>query len=205
MSKKNLIFSTFGLLILISTFVSAYGYRNFDYSNPMGLIQNEWVLFLLIFAVFFSLIFFAISKTFQENRMTAVVISAVLSLIIAASLSEKFYLRQHFGQWVVLIAILIAVFSVLKIMVGHLGISAFLALITATLIFLRTSVDPLMSFPYEVISNPLFGLYDFFVNWFVIIILILITGYMIYYQIKEEKYHRAVRRKHKRELLAEHG
>jgi len=183
----NKFFIIIFMTLFLTTSVLAYngfGGGGWYYSSPMDFLESPWIVFLLVFAVFFALIFFSLAKTFKGNTAVPITISVVISFLIAAMFSEKFYIRQYLGDWIFLIAILIAIFAVMKILLGHLGISVLFAAITGVLIFLKTYIDPYIDFPYNIISSPLFRIYEFFVSWHIIWIAGILTVILAYLQVR---------------------
>jgi hypothetical protein len=98
------------------------------FSRPQDLLQNEWVLFGVVFLICFAMIYLALSNFFfREKRKTladvlmgikdkssakgpVVVISFALSLLISMSLTQSDYLQAYLGAGA---AVGILIFSVI--------------------------------------------------------------------------------------------
>lgn len=178
MNKKIL----FILLILSSLpLVSAQSWNSYGYGylSPQDLLNNEWVVFGLIFAVFFAVIFFALGKTFRDNLGVAAIVSLALSFFISAIISQRVsfygYIGEDVGGWIFLFAILIIIAFALKALLD-LGGAIGLALgLVGSWFFIRY-IDWETLLPYSVATNEIFL---FVQQWFIGLIVIIIAIFIL--------------------------
>lgn len=177
------------LIFLLSIFfiplVSAY-YR---YTSPADLLNNQWVIFGLIFLIFFSLIFFALGKTFRENMMASLVISASLSFFISAVLSQRINFYGYFGEGIggiiFLIVFLIIFTFVLKAVYdtsGPAGLSIGIFLIGLFLGLTRWEYQEII--PYSIIDSQIFQIVT---NPWIIIPITIVVAIVIFANRKKLK------------------
>ncbi|MFH1431004.1 MAG: hypothetical protein ABIG37_00865 [Nanoarchaeota archaeon] len=177
--KKGVGILALFLLVLTIPLASAYnGWGGYYGWSPAQLLENEWVVFSLIFLIFFSLIFYTLGKTMKENRTAAFIISAAISLFVSFAISNKTtfygYLGAKIGSWAFIIVGLVAVAIILKSIwnIFHgTGLFASLFLIW----FVLSKINP-----YDVLSNELrtsviLGIFNFLKGSTFLIILIVLT------------------------------
>ncbi|MEM4230586.1 MAG: hypothetical protein QXF25_01800, partial [Candidatus Pacearchaeota archaeon] len=175
--NKNKIFF---LLIFIESVlvlpVLAYNGWSYGYFSPSQLLQNEWVVFGLIFVIFFGLIFIAISRSMKENVVVAGVISIAISLFISLTISQRAMFYGYFGEgigsWIFVIALIVAIAFFTKFITDLIGgIGLFLSLGFIWLIL--SNIDPYSLFPFDIIYSPYFWLYEFFISQTFLAILVI--------------------------------
>lgn len=83
------------LLVAMINFVSAQ-----EISELLGSIDQSAMIIYGMFIIFFSLLFFALSKViFKENRATAGIIAAVLSILIVYGINKsEFNVEEFFSD-----------------------------------------------------------------------------------------------------------
>jgi len=167
----------FGLILLLLSLqmVSAYNGSGYGWSSPTQWLQNEWVVFGLIFVIFFAMIFFGISKTMKENLGVAAVIAFGLSAFIAFTISQRTifygYVGEGLGNWFFIIAILIAAVFFIRFITNIIGgAGMFLALFAIWLVL--SNVDPYAVLPSQFMYSNYFSLYQFFASSTFLVILI---------------------------------
>lgn len=113
--------------------VSAYTTFSYYLRTPGDLLNNEWFLFILIFAIFFAVIYYSVSKTFTGNKGVAVVLSGAIAILIAGAVSRRAwyygYLGETIGSWMFILAAVIGIFFLMRFasrMFGGIGILAIL-------------------------------------------------------------------------------
>lgn len=123
--KKGFVALVFlSLIELVSAYNGWGGSWSYGFS-PSELLQNEWVLFALVFLLFFAIIYLAIGKPFKENRMAALVIAAIISFLIASAFTQRAYfykgLSEEVFNWVLILAVLIAIVFILRATLYFIG------------------------------------------------------------------------------------
>lgn len=118
-NSKKIVSAVF--IINLIAIVSAYGWGSWGYySSPSDLLQNEWVMFAGIFILFFAIVFFAVSKTFKENKGAAIVVALVVSLFISMAVVQRgwlySYAGEEIGSWALVIALLLIIGLIIKLM-----------------------------------------------------------------------------------------
>ncbi len=82
--KKGVLFIF--LLFAMISFVSAQG----DLSELLGSIDQASMIIYALFIIFFSILFFSLSKTmFKEDRAVAGILAAVISLLIVYGINKS--------------------------------------------------------------------------------------------------------------------
>lgn len=149
--KLAKIISAAFLSLIILPMISAYNGLSYYLRSPWEIIQNPWIFFILVFALFFAVTYFAIGKRIS-SKGPAAVISAVISLFIAAAISQRgwYYgiLGEGVGSLIITLAIilgLILVIRALTITFGGIGLIA--TLFIGWLILSRSNIAVII--PYE--------------------------------------------------------
>lgn len=162
--KKLLLFLLF--VVLISSLPLVLSYNGFGWSwySPQDLLNNEWVMFALIFIVFFAIIFFSLGKVMKENKGAAAVISVAISLFIAVSISRRVWFYGYFGEelsnWFVVFAVIIGIVFLINIITKLLrGIGLFLVLGGLWFLFSQTNFSDIL--PSSVTDSEWF---EFFIS-----------------------------------------
>lgn len=174
-------------IISLITIVSAYGW-NFPgyYGSPSDFLENEWVRFGLIFILFFAIVFFAVSKTFKENKGAAVAVAVAVSLFITMAVAQRGWLYSYagdeIGEYLFIIAIILAIVFFIKVITSLIGgLGLFITLFLIWYLFSNTGFPDAL--PYEIGSIDLFPFYDFlasssFLIWTIIaLIAVLVIAY----------------------------
>jgi hypothetical protein len=156
MQKRKLLnFLVIFLIFIITPFASAYGFEY--YSSPAYLLDNEWVLFIILFLMFFAMIYYTVNKSFKNNVISGV-IALGLSLLISLAIAKKGLLVGYgygLDSWVLLIAILIGFAFLIRFSSNSFGkIGAIAAVIVIWMII--KFVDPYNFLPETLLSNPEF-------------------------------------------------
>ncbi len=114
-------------IVLTQSVIAAYGGY---YSSPADfLVNEEWIRFVLIFAVLFAVIFYASNKAFKENKGVAAVVAIAISLIIMLALVKSGLLYGGLGDtigiWAIFFGLLLVIALMIKICYGAMGKAAF--------------------------------------------------------------------------------
>lgn len=109
MKHKSLLTSILGSLIVIPL-VSAI-------DGPLDFFMNDWIKFALVFAILFAVMFNFFKPRFNYNAAPAAVVSTGLAILLAMPIMQRGILEAFISpkilDWVVLIAIIIAVLFLL--------------------------------------------------------------------------------------------
>lgn len=179
MQTKRYLFLILFLIILALPLISAYtsGWGGFGYyRSPMDYLQNDWVIFGIIFILFFTIIYYTTNKSFK-NPPSSAVIAAALSLFIAMALAQRGWLNNYIGGelggWVLLGASLIGIGYAVRFAYesfGRIGIAVTLFIIW----FIIHSLNPFDVFPAEVLSDLFLEAYDFLASYWGLLIVIIV-------------------------------
>ncbi|MFH0831553.1 MAG: hypothetical protein V1886_01670 [archaeon] len=117
--KRNL-----GLLILASViavmpFASAYwNGLGFGYGfSPSDLLDNEWAVFLILFAIFYSTIYASLGKVFKDNKAAPAIIALALALLVTAGIQKQWtFLEQPIMLWALILAVVLVLVTFFRAM-----------------------------------------------------------------------------------------
>jgi len=168
------------IVILLLPLISAYTWGSWGgwggyYNSPFDYLQNEWVIFGIIFLVFFAIIFFTVNKAFQNHAVSAV-IALGLSLMIAMVLAQKGllygYIGEEMGSWVLIVAGLIGIGFLIRFVHESFGKTGTVVGLIILWIFLR-SIDPYEFLPYQLLTDTFINIYEFLASVFGLIVMII--------------------------------
>jgi len=174
MQKKFLIviLSIISVLFLMPI-ISAYSYTGFGdfgfYGSPLDFFENEWIMFVIIVAVFFATIFYTLYKAFK-NKGVAAIISMGLSILISVAIMERGLIESYGGgeisSWALFLAAAIGIAFLIKFAsesFGKIGV-----VVTVSLIWLVLhNFYPEQLLP-ELLTNV--SAFMWFWEWFIIAI-----------------------------------
>lgn len=176
-------------LVLSLNLVSAYGWGWGYYDSPAELFENEWVSFAAVFILFFAIIFFALSKSFKEDKGAAIAIAVVVSLFISVVVTRRGWLFSYagdeLGQWILIVAVLVGAGFVVKIMsdvFGRWGAIIAVVALWASLFF----IDIYVILPYGELGDFLLMIYEQAKGIFGLIALIIIIALLYRYGRREK-------------------
>jgi hypothetical protein len=152
-----------GKLLIITAFISllilplmlAYGWDY--YSSPAYLLDNEWVLFTVLFLMFFAIIYYTVNKSFKNNVISAV-IALGLSLFISLATAKKGILAGYgygLDSWILFIAALIIVAFLIRFASNSFGRAGAIAAVIVIWIIILF-MDPYNFLPDSLMSSPEF-------------------------------------------------
>lgn len=190
--------SSLVLLILnLISLASAFSLGGWGYYSPSYLLQNEWVMFGALFVLFFAIVFFAVGRTFKENKGVAIVVSLVVSLFITLAVERRgliySYAGEELGGYLLIFALIIGVILIFKAITSLIGgIGLFLCLAGLWFILNKTYYS---SFFYDSIPYSLLPVYEFIAggNFIIWLIVALIAVIAIAYT-GDGKFNKAVKR-----------
>jgi len=164
------------IVLAILPLVSAYDFGGWGYYNsPLDYLQNEWVIFGIIFLIFFAIIFYTVNKAFQNFAVSGV-IALGLSLLISMVMAQRGllygYLGEEIGSWILIIAVLIGVAFLIRFIYESFGKTGTVIALIGLWIVLR-SIDPYEFLPYQLLTDTFINIYEFFASIFGGIVLII--------------------------------
>jgi len=164
-NKKTILIISTILLFSIIPLISAYNFYGYDYfyGSPLDFLENQWVLFSIIFIILFGVIYYVLNKSFKNTGIAAAV-GIGLSLFISMAIAQKGLLSQYGGgelsSWALLIASLITIAFLIRFVhesFGKIGLISFLVLLW---IIIR-SIDPYEILPNVLLTSKFYEIYDF--------------------------------------------
>lgn len=173
------------LMIILTTLalplISAYSWGKGYYGSPLDYLENEWVIFGIIFIIAFAVIYFAVYKTFKENKAIAAVIALGVSLLISLAMAQRGLLYSYAGDTIgnmaLLVGFLILVIAMFKVLLENFGkAGAFVGLIIALLLLKWGNSTGL--FPESLSYGPIGDLMEFLqgpILWLLIIIGVIVV------------------------------
>lgn len=164
------------IVLLILPLISAYNFGGWGYYNsPLDYLENEWVIFGIVFLVFFAIIFFTVNKAFKNNAVSGV-IALGLSLMIAMVMARRGllygYLGEEIGSWILIIAVLIGIGFLIRFIDESFGKTGTMVALIGLWIGLR-SIDPYDFLPYQLLTDTFINIYEFFASILGLIVLII--------------------------------
>lgn len=165
------------ILLLFLPLVSAFDGFDSGYYYLLQLLQNELVLFALIFLVFFALVYFTLNRTMKENKGAVFIISAVVALFAAFAISQKtsFYgfVGETIGNWIIIVIAAFAIILLIRFLIS-LGLFYFLVILGISWFFF-SSINTYEFLPYELRGTVLSDLLLFLSSSIFLIALIAVT------------------------------
>lgn len=165
MRKSIFIFVFLSLLALPIISAQYYGGGwNFYGASPSYYLNNEWVMFGIIFIVFFGVIYHTLFKSFQQ-KMTAAVVALGISLFIAMTLTQggfmNGYIGDQIGSWALFMVIIIGIGFLIKFTYDALG-NVGVAFLVIGLWFMARSFNPMDILPYQMQNDTILNVYYLF-------------------------------------------
>ena len=183
-SKLNFILAV--LLILTIPLISAY--NGYGYDSLSDILNNEWVIFTLVFLALFGIMYFAMYKPYTTtNKPLIAVISASLSLLITITLLRRGFLYSYtgdtLGDWMIIIGFLIAAIALFKFLKRYFRKWWWLIGIILIIVFFIV-VDMFNVLPESLQYGPV-GDFIEIIEGFSKLILIGVIGVLIIWKIKK--------------------
>lgn len=186
MINQRLIFLLIGLMLVVTPLASAAGWFGLGgggyYSSPLFFLENEWVMFGIVFIIFFAIIFYTVNKSFK-NPMISGVIALGLGLFISIALAQRGWLNSYMGSeigaWLLIVAALISIAFAIKFSYDSFGRIGAVAAIVIIWYVLHSNPDPYDILPPELMTDTFTGIYEFVSSWFGLIIAVIAGGIII--------------------------
>jgi hypothetical protein len=177
----------FALVMIILPGVFAYTGWGWTYLDPVYYLEHPWVMFGMVTAVFFAIIFYAVGRSI-DNKQVSAVIALALALFISMTLTRRGYLYGYMGQeigsWIIFVVILITVVLVggffIRMMNDFFWPVGSPVSVLIIWFFLRI-LDPEEFIPYTLLNDIFLGVYEFvtsIVGLIILIILAIIISFM---------------------------
>jgi len=179
-TTKTISLTTILLLIipLISAFNGWGGGRWGWYRGPLEYLENEWVLFGVLFLIFFAVIFYTLNKAFKNN-VIAGVIALGLSVLISMAIAQRGLLDVYGGgeisSWALFLAAAVGIAFLIRFAAETFGWIG--AGVTAFVVWLiLRSFYPEQLLPELLTNVPAFmWIYNFLLSWLGLVLLIILA------------------------------
>lgn len=151
--------------ILVLPLISAYSWGGwYGYRSPLDYLENEWVLFTVLFLIFLAIIFYTLNKALK-NPAVAIIIAFGLSLLISMAISQKglimgYGISEEFSSWLLFIAALIGIGFLIRFAAESFGgIGAIIAVLGIWLLI--HFIDPYQILPDVLLNSGFYNFYEF--------------------------------------------
>lgn len=151
------------LMILFSLlaalpFASAYWYGGWYGGSFLAsdLLNNEWVIFTVLFAIFYTTIYASLGKVFKENKAVPAVLALAVAFLVTAGIQRQWmFLEQPIMFWALILTIALVLLTFFKAMqIGPAGLFGLIALLIGLWPTTRGSsgIGSISSMPYWLVS-----------------------------------------------------
>src|SRR3989338_6555844 len=144
------------LLLFALPLVSAYwgGYSSWGYGwfRTADLLENEWVIFSMLFAIFYATIFASLGKVFKENKAVPAVISLALAFLVTAGIQRQWmFLERPIMFWALILTIALVLLTFFRAMkIGPAMFFGVLFILVALWGTVKSSISTML--PYGIVS-----------------------------------------------------
>lgn len=185
--KTSILFALTLISLAITPFISAAyggGWNSWSYySTPLDFLENQWVMFGLIFIILFGIIFYVLNKSFKNNAVAASV-GFALSLFISMAISQRGLLYNYGGgelsSWALVIASLIAIAFLIRFAnesFGRWGVGITIGIIW----FMIYNLDAYDVLPNSLLNSGFYSIYEWLfsgTSGIVIGLLVVVLGFI---------------------------
>lgn len=151
--RKNLALMILFSLLAVLPLASAYWYGSFLASD---LLDNEWVIFTVLFAIFYTTIYASLGKVFKENKAVPAVLALALAFLVTAGIQRQWmFLEKPIMFWALILTIALVLLTFFKAMqVGPAALFGLIALLIGLWPITRSSagMGGIYSMPYWLVS-----------------------------------------------------
>ncbi len=137
------------------------------YSSPIEYLENEWVMFGILFILFFAVIFYTLNKAFKDN-VVAGIIALGLSLLISLAIAQRgliasYGLGDSLSSWILLAAALIGIGFLIRFAAESFG---WVGTVTTLIILwlLIRFIEPSQILPDMLLNSRFYNFYDSFLR-----------------------------------------
>ena len=129
--NKNILLMGFALsLILALSFVNAQYYGFYGYNTPAQWLENELVIFGLLFTIFFATIYYSLGNVIKGSPIVPGIIAASLAFLISAGIQREWYfLQKPILFWALILGTLLVIATLLRALGLKVGGLAILVLL----------------------------------------------------------------------------
>ena len=141
------------LLLFALPLVSAYwGGWSYGWFRPADLLENEWIIFTMLFAIFYATIFASLGKVFMENKAVPAVISLALAFLVTAGIQRDWmFLERPIMFWALSLTLLLVLLTFSRAMkVGPAMFFGVLFILVALWDAVKSSIMSML--PYGIVS-----------------------------------------------------
>lgn len=178
------------LLLIVTPLIKAFSFQGYSsgYGSPLYYLQNDWVMFIIIFAIFFAVIYYSVNRTFNHQGVSAV-IAAGIALLIAMTFAQSSLVYGFFGNelasWVTIITILVGIGFLIKFAFSSFG-GPGIAITFILLWIILHNIDPTQILPYQLLSDSFLDFYALITSWFALLVLAIVAIPLFKMRKKEE-------------------
>ena len=162
MKRGNLLILLFGLALLAIPLISAASWGYYD--SPLDYLDNEWVVFGIIFLVFFAIIYYTVNKAFKNNGVSGIIalgLSLMIAMIVARRGLLYGYAGEELGSWILIITVLLGIGFLIRFIYTSFGKTGTIIALAGLWILIK-SIDPYQLLPYELLTDTFLNIYGFF-------------------------------------------
>lgn len=155
---------SFMVMILVSLFAvlplaTAYWYSGWYGGSPnmlADLLENEWVIFVILFAIFYTTIFTSLGKVFQGNKSAPAVIALALSFLVTAGIQRQWmFLEKPIMYWALILTLALVILTFFRAMqIGAAGLIGLILLLVGLWPIIKSSmgIGALAGLPYGLVT-----------------------------------------------------
>lgn len=157
--RKKIALMIFFSIMAVLPLASAYWYSGWYGGSPnmlADLLENEWVIFVILFAIFYTTIFTSLGKVFQGNKSAPAVIALALSFLVTAGIQRQWmFLEKPIMYWALILTLALVVLTFFRAMrIGPAGLIGLILLLVGLWPFIKNSmgISGLAGLPYGLIT-----------------------------------------------------
>ncbi len=156
MRKKLALMILFSIMAALPV-ASAYWYGGYGSSFLFAdLLNNEWVIFTVLFAIFYTTIYASLGRVFKENKAVPAVLALALSFLVTAGIQRDWVLLEKpIMFWALILTIALVLLTFFRAMqVGPAALFGLIALLIGLWPTTRSSagIGAISSMPYGLVS-----------------------------------------------------
>jgi putative flippase GtrA len=124
--------------------------------KPAELVQNEWAIFTVLFAIFYSAIYFSLGNVMKGNKAAPAVIAIAISFLVTAGIQRNWtFLERPIMFWALILALVLVVLTFFRAMaIGPAGLVGLILLLLGFWPIVKNSIgiNSIAMFPYWLVS-----------------------------------------------------
>lgn len=109
---------------------------------PADLLENEWVIFTILFAIFYVTIYVSLGKVMKGNKMAPAVVAVALAFLITAGIQRQWmFLEKPIMYWALILTIILVGLTFFRAMaIGPVALTGLVLLLVGLWPFIRNSL-----------------------------------------------------------------